>query len=50
MKFTGNKLFEKTIYAIIVLNLVAMVVESEPNLDKGLVDFLAKFIKVNLKL
>ena len=48
MKFTGNKFFEKTIYAIIVLNLVAMVVESEPNLDEGLVDFLAKFEIVSI--
>ena len=48
MKFTGNKLFEKTIYGIIVLNLVAMVVESEPNLDEGFVDFLEKFEIVSI--
>lgn len=43
MKFTGNKFFEKFIYGIILLNLIAMVLESEPSLDEALRDFLKKF-------
>jgi len=43
MKFSGNKVFEKSIYLIIILNLIAMVIESEPNLDSNIKLFLKQF-------
>ena len=43
MKIIENKLFEKGIYYTIVLNLIAMVIESEPNLDDSTIGFLKWF-------
>ena len=45
MRFTGNKLFEKTIYIIIILNLIAMVLESEPGQSDSYYSF---FFRVEL--
>lgn len=39
MKIVGNKIFEKSIYAIIVVNLVAMVLESEPGKSDSYYNF-----------
>ena len=39
MKLVGNKIFEKSIYAIIVVNLVAMVLESEPGKSDAYYNF-----------
>ena len=43
MSFSGNKVFEKIIYYTIILNLIAMVIESEPDLDSKLREFLYWF-------
>ena len=43
MSFSGNKGFEKIIYYTIILNLIAMVIESEPDLDSKLREFLYWF-------
>ena len=43
MRFTGNKIFEKFIYYTIVLNLLAMVIESEPTLNNYIREILNKF-------
>ena len=43
MKLVENKLFEKGIYYTIVLNLIAMVIESEPNLSDSTLVFLNQF-------
>jgi|TARA_B110000238_G_scaffold162089_1_gene176294 voltage-gated potassium channel len=40
MSLSGNKIFEKLIYYTIILNLIAMVIESEPSLDPRLRVFL----------
>ena len=39
LKLVGNKIFEKSIYAIIVVNLVAMVLESEPGKSDAYYNF-----------
>ena len=43
MKIVQNKIFEKVIYYTIILNLIAMVIESEPNLDNRILVFLENF-------
>ncbi len=43
MRFTGNKIFEKFIYYTILLNLIAMVIESEPSVSNEVRFFLEKF-------
>ncbi len=43
LKILHNKLFEKIIYYTIILNLIAMVIESEPNLDQRFLVFLEYF-------
>ena len=43
MKIVKNKLFEKIIYYAIILNLIAMVIESELNLDNKYWTFLENF-------
>jgi voltage-gated potassium channel len=43
LKLIHNKLFEKIIYYTIILNLIAMVIESEPNLDSRILSFLENF-------
>ena len=48
MKFTGNKIFEKFIYYTIILNLIAMVIESEPDLSNNLKDKLYIFEVVSI--
>jgi len=42
-KFVGSKIFEKFIFILIVLNLIAMVIESEPNLKPSFQKFLSLF-------
>ena len=48
MKFTGNKIFEKFIYYTIILNLIAMVIESEPDLSNTLKDKLYIFEVISI--
>jgi voltage-gated potassium channel len=43
MKLTGNKVFEKFIYYTILLNLIAMVIESEPSVSDEVRFYLEKF-------
>ena len=43
MKLTGNKVFEKFIYYTILLNLIAMVIESEPSVNDDFRFYLEKF-------
>ena len=42
-KIIGSKLFERFIFILIVLNLIAMVIESEPDLKKPLQSFFSFF-------
>ncbi len=42
-KIVGSKLFEKSIFLLIVLNLIAMVIESEPSLKPSFQTFLSVF-------
>lgn len=42
-KIIGSKLFERFIFILIVLNLIAMVIESEPDLNKPLQSFFSFF-------
>ena len=48
MKIVKNKLFEKIIYYAIILNLIAMVIESESNLDNKYWTFLENFELVSI--
>ena len=48
MKIVKNKLFEKIIYYAIILNLIAMVIESELNLDNKYWTFLENFELVSI--
>ena len=43
MKIVGSKLFEKSIFFLIVLNLIAMVIESEQNLSESFQRLLSSF-------
>lgn len=43
MKLIGNKIFEKFIYYTIILNLSAMVIESEPSVNENIRYYLNKF-------
>ena len=42
-KIVGSKVFEKSIFILIVLNLIAMVIESEQNLRPAFQEFLSVF-------
>lgn len=42
------KLFDKFIYVLIILNLLSMIVESEPYLDESLYDFLRVFERFSI--
>jgi voltage-gated potassium channel len=42
-RIIGSKLFEKSIFLLIVLNLIAMVIESEPSLKPSFQKFLSSF-------
>ena len=42
-KIIGSKIFEKSIFLLIVLNLIAMVIESEPSIKPAFQKFLASF-------
>ena len=48
MRFTGNKIFEKFIYYTIILNLIAMVIESEPDLGNNFKDKLYIFEVISI--
>ena len=47
-KIVESKLFEKIIFLIIILNLLAMVIESEPNLSPQFQKFLSSFEIVSI--